>query len=337
MALDQPHRRKNLLTGEWVLVSPQRMGRPWQGEATPPAADDAPVYDPTCYLCPGNKRVGAATNPAYRGPWVFDNDFPALLEPDSAAASTSTDGILVEEAQSGVCRVIVYSEDHSRTMARMSQADLAAVVEVWRQQWIELSARPDIAAVTVFENRGAMMGASNPHPHGQIWATSAVPPILEAEVREQTAFLARTGQPLLQAVLTEELRRDERVVCRNAHFVVLVPHWAAWPFETLVLPVRQVSALDEMTDDELAGLAQIMGEIARRYDRVFNCAFPCSMGLHQRPCHVPAPGFTFHIHHFPPLLRSASVRKHMVGFEMLAMPQRDITPEAAAQRLRDLG
>lgn len=337
MALDRPHRRRNLLTGDWVLVSPQRMGRPWQGEATPPVPDTAPSYDPTCYLCPGNKRVGEAVNPAYRGPWVFDNDFPALLAQARSSDGPPTDTLLVEEPQSGVCRVIVYSDDHSRTMARMGQSDLEAVVQVWRQQWAELSARPDIAAVTIFENRGAMMGASNPHPHGQIWATSSIPPSLEAEVREQAAFHARTGQPLLQAVLTEELRRGERIVCRNAHFVVLVPHWAAWPFETLVVPVRPVSALDELTADEPAGLADIMGEIARRYDRVFDCAFPCSMGLHQRPCHAPAPGFTFHIHHFPPLLRSASVRKHMVGFEMLAMPQRDITPEAAAQRLRELG
>lgn len=337
MSLDLPHRRRNLLTGEWVLVSPQRMGRPWQGEATPPVRDDAPAYDPTCYLCPGNKRVGDAVNPAYRGPWVFDNDFPALLAEVSEGTPPYTGELLVEEPQSGVCRVIVYSDDHSRTMARMGQSDLQAVVEVWRQQWIELSARSDIAAVTIFENRGAMMGASNPHPHGQIWATSSVPPILDAEVREQAAFHARTGQPLLQAVLAEELRRDERIVCRNAHFVVLVPHWAAWPFETLLLPVRRVGALDELTADELAGLADIMGQIARRYDRVFDCPFPCSMGLHQRPCHAPAPGFTLHIHHFPPLLRSASVRKHMVGFEMLAMPQRDITPEAAARRLRELG
>lgn len=336
MALDQPHRRRNLLTGEWVLVSPQRMGRPWQGEATPPVRDDAPAYDPDCYLCPGNKRAGDAVNPAHRGAWVFDNDFPALLAQGGGGINPPTDSLLVEEPQGGVCRVIVYSDDHSRTMARMGQSDLEAVVDVWHQQWIELSARSDIAAVTMFENRGAMMGASNPHPHGQIWATSSVPPILEAEMREQAAFHARTGQPLLQAVLAEELRRDERVVCRNAHFVVLVPHWAAWPFETLVLPVRPVSALDELTADELAGLADIMGQIARRYDRVFDCPFPCSMGLHQRPCHAPAPGFTFHIHHFPPLLRSASVRKHMVGFEMLAMPQRDITPEAAARRLREL-
>jgi UDPglucose--hexose-1-phosphate uridylyltransferase len=336
----RPHRRRNLLTGQWVLVSPQRMGRPWQGEDAAPAPEETVAYDPACYLCPGNGRVGGAVNPAYEGPWVFDNDFPALLPPDTAgersAGGADGQGLLVEDAETGLCRVICYSPDHSATFGRLAPAAQLAVVETWTGQWRELSARPDIGAVTIFENRGAMMGASNPHPHGQIWATSSVPPELAAEVAEQAGYHARTGRPLLSDVLAEELARGERIVCRNDHFVVLVPHWAAWPFETLVLPVRPVAALDELSGAEVAGLAEALGRIARIYDGVFNCPFPCSMGIHQRPCHAPAPGFVLHVHHFPPLLRSASVRKHMVGFEMLAMPQRDITPEAAAARLREV-
>jgi UDPglucose--hexose-1-phosphate uridylyltransferase len=333
MTQPAPHRRLNLLTGEWVLVSPQRMGRPWQGEALEPVPVSHLAHDPGCYLCPGNSRAGGFANPAYDGPWVFDNDFPALL-PAGSRAAAPVHGLLREEPESGLCEVICYGPHHSRTLALMDASERAAVVAVWQDRWRELSARADIGAVTIFENRGAMMGASSPHPHGQIWATSSVPPLLEREVAEQAAHHARTGRPLLADVLEEELRAGERIVCRNDHFVALVAHWAAWPFETLVLPVRPVAALDDLTGPEAAGLAAILGEVAVRYDNLFACPFPCSMGLHQRPCRAPAPGFVFHVHHYPPLLRSASVRKHMVGFEMLAMTQRDLTPEAAAERLR---
>lgn len=336
-APDRPHRRRNLLTGEWVLVSPQRMGRPWQGEAAAAAPVAGLVHDPDCYLCPGNVRVGGVRNPDYSGPFVFDNDFPALLAPDGSVPPVPAGSLLVEEPETGLCRVICYGPDHSLTMARMDRAGLAAVVALWTAQWRELSARPQIGAVTIFENRGAMMGASNPHPHGQIWATGSVPPVLAAEVREQAGYHARTGGRFLLAdVLAQELAGGERIVWRNDQFVVLVPHWAAWPFETLVLPVRPVAALDALAPEEALGLADALGATARIYDRVFDCPFPCSLGLHQRPCHEPAPGFVLHVHHCPPLLRSASVRKHMVGFEMFAMPQRDITPEAAARRLREL-
>jgi UDPglucose--hexose-1-phosphate uridylyltransferase len=329
----KPHRRQNLLTGEWVLVSAHRMGRPWQGETGNNAPTEALTYDPACYLCAGNMRVGGVVNPAYEGVWVFDNDFPALLGPDGEA-SPPTDSILVAKPETGVCRVICYTPDHSKTMASMTRAEITAVVEVWTAQWQELSARTDLASVTIFENRGAMMGASNPHPHGQIWATSSVPNELAIEVERQAAWFDKNRSPLLIDYLERELADGARLVCANTHFVVLVPFWAAWPFETLVLPRRPVAALDELSAEEQADLADILRRLTASFDRLFSTPFPYTMGLHQRPTQAPAPGFVFHMHFYPPLLRSATIRKFMVGFEMLAMAQRDLTPEAAAERLR---
>jgi UDPglucose--hexose-1-phosphate uridylyltransferase len=330
---DLPHQRLNLLTGEWVLVSPHRMGRPWQGEATPTVDVPQISHDPECYLCPGNARVGGINNPDYDGVWVFDNDFPALLgpQPDRDA---DHDPVLVSQAVSGICRVICYSPDHSRTMARMNRAELGAVVDVWADQWTDLSANADISAVTIFENRGAMMGASNPHPHGQIWATSAVPDELAKEVACQARWYQQHGRPMLADVLTRELKADQRVVWRNQHWVIVVPYWAVWPFETLILPCRAVTCLADLTMAERAGLAEALGQLTRLYECVFNAPFPYTMGLHQRPTRETHEGFVMHLHFYPPLLRSASVRKHMVGFEMLAMAQRDLTPEAAADRLK---
>jgi UDPglucose--hexose-1-phosphate uridylyltransferase len=333
MTDQKPHRRQNLLTGEWVLVSPHRMGRPWQGETGNSARPEALTYDPACYLCAGNTRVGGVVNPAYDGVWVFDNDFPALMGPDGEA-SPPDDSILVTEPETGVCRVICYTPDHSKTMASMTRAEITAVVEVWTTQWKELFARPDLASVTIFENRGAMMGASNPHPHGQIWATSSVPNELAIEVERQAAWFDKNGSPLLIDYLERELADGTRILCANTHFVALVPFWAAWPFETLVLPRRPVAALDELSAEEQADLADILRRLTASFDRLFAAPFPYTMGLHQRPTQAPAPGFVFHVHFYPPLLRSATVRKFMVGFEMLAMAQRDLTPEAAAERLR---
>jgi UDPglucose--hexose-1-phosphate uridylyltransferase len=333
MTDQKPHRRQNLLTGEWVLVSPHRMGRPWQGETGNSAAPDALTYDPACYLCAGNTRVGGVVNPAYDGVWVFENDFPALLAPDGEA-SPPVDNILIAEPETGVCRVICYTPDHSKTMASMTRAEITAVVEVWTAQWQELLARADLASVTIFENRGAMMGASNPHPHGQIWATSSVPNELAIEVERQAAWFDKNGTPLLIDYLERELADGARILCANSHFVALVPFWAAWPFETLVLPRRPVAALDELSAEEQGDLADILQRLTASFDRLFAAPFPYTMGLHQRPTRAPAPGFVFHMHFYPPLLRSATVRKFMVGFEMLAMAQRDLTPEAAAERLR---
>jgi len=327
-------RRLNLLTGDWVLVSPHRLDRPWQGEVSAAPVAAGPSHDPACYLCPGNARAGGKQNPAYRGVHVFDNDYPALLAVN-APAGESRDTVLTGEPESGICRVVCYTPDHSRTMAGMAPAEIRAVVDTWAGQFCELAARPDIGAVTIFENRGEMMGASNPHPHGQIWATQSVPNELARENARQLAWAAEHGEPLLSSYLSRELASGERVVCGNETFVALVPWWAAWPFEILVLPRWPVSGLDGLTNQEFDGLADILHRIARAYDALFGVPFPYSMGIHQRPCRLTDEShFTLHVHFYPPLLRSATVRKFMVGFEMLAMPQRDLTPEDAAARLR---
>ncbi len=327
-------RRLNLLTGDWILVSPHRMNRPWQGAVSTPTPANHKTHDPDCYLCAGNARADGRYNPDYAGVYVFDNDFPALL-PEASAASAPRDPVLVKEPETGVCRVICYTPDHSRTMARMSAVEIRTVVDVWAAQFCELAARPDIGAVATFENRGEMMGASNPHPHGQIWATASVPNELAREDARQLAWAAEHGEPLLSSYLARELVSGERIVCENETFVALVPWWAAWPFEVLVLPRWPVSGLDGLTTQEFDGLADALHRVTKAYDALFGAPFPYSMGIHQRPCRlVDEAHFTMHVHFYPPLLRSATVRKFMVGFEMLAMPQRDMTPEDAAAQLR---
>jgi UDPglucose--hexose-1-phosphate uridylyltransferase len=326
-------RRLNLLTGDWVLVSPHRLSRPWQGATSDAAAPAGVTHDPNCYLCPGNARAGGHKNPDYAGVYVFDNDFPALL-PEGASARTASD-VLVAEPESGVCRVICYTPDHSLTMARMTREQIRGVIDVWAAQFCELAARADVSAVTIFENRGEMMGASNPHPHGQIWATQGVPNELAREDARQLAWMGEQGEPLLSSYLARELADGSRIVCENTTFVALVPFWASWPFETLILPRWPVSGLDGFTNEEFGGLADILHRVTAAYDKLFGVPFPYSMGIHQRPCRVTDEShFTMHVHFYPPLLRSASVRKFMVGFEMMAMPQRDLTPEDAAARLR---
>jgi UDPglucose--hexose-1-phosphate uridylyltransferase len=330
----RPERRLNLLTGDWVLVSPHRISRPWQGAVAPPPAKAIPSHDPNCHLCPGVTRAGGVLNPDYPGVFVFDNDFPALLEGIDPAVE-SHDSVFVREAESGLCRVICYSPDHAAAMSAMTPAEIGAVVDAWAGEFEALAARPDVGAVTIFENRGEMMGASSPHPHGQIWATRAVPGELAREDARQAAWRADRGENLLVAYLRSELAADERVVLANDAFVAVVPFWAAWPFETLVLPRRSVDGLDRLSPGERAGLADILGRLTRAYDAVFDAPFPYTMGFHQRPTDGrPSHHFTLHAHFYPPLLRSASIRKFMVGFELLAMAQRDLTPEAAAARLR---
>jgi UDPglucose--hexose-1-phosphate uridylyltransferase len=327
-----PHRRLNILTGDWVLVSPHRMARPWAGAVDPPALEQAPAHDPNCPLCPRVARANGEANPDYRGPFVFQNDFPALLEVSEERA----DGLLVSAPETGLCRVICYHEDHSLTLAKMNAAQAQDVVSVWIAQTAELGARDDIAAVTIFENRGAMMGASNPHPHGQIWATSSIPNELEREAWHCADNFKHAGAPLLMQYLAQEMALKERIVCANSSFVALVPYWAAWPFETLILPRRHVRWLTDLSPQEAADLADLLRRLAARYDNLFQAPFPYTMGVHQAGFDSGDwEGFTLHLHFYPPLLRSASVRKFMVGFEMLAMPQRDLTPEAAAARLKE--
>jgi UDPglucose--hexose-1-phosphate uridylyltransferase len=331
-----PHRRLNLLNGEWLLVSPHRTQRPWQGQVEETPSEQRPAYDPTCYLCPGNTRAGGVRNPDYTGTFVFDNDFAALL-PDAAPHALDRDGLLIAESERGICRVVCFSPRHDLTLAGMEVAMIRQVVDTWAAQYAELGALPWVRHVQIFENRGALMGASNPHPHGQIWANERLPNEPARELREQRAYMTAGRGCLLCNYLALELHEGQRIVCQNECFVALVPFWAVWPFETLVLPRTHHGALPDLDQDERDGLAEILRRLTRRYDRIFNVAFPYSMGFHQRPTDGQAyPEWHLHAHFYPPLLRSATVRKFMVGYELLGQPQRDITPESAAERLRSL-
>ncbi len=330
------HRRLNPLTGEWVLVSPHRAERPWMGQTEKAAQENVPAYDPGCYLCPGNRRAHGAINPDYRETFVFDNDFPAL-QPAAGHDRIDRGGLMAAEAEAGVCRVICFSPRHDLTLARMSVADIEQVVQVWAKQYRELGAMDGINAVQIFENRGNMMGASNPHPHCQVWATASLPNETAKELEAQSAYWSDHGSALLVDYLGLERQARERIVLENEHFTALVPFWAIWPFETMVLPHRPVGSLDELSAAETTALAAVLSGLAIRYDNLFEAAFPYSMGFHQRPTDGQAhAGWQLHAHFYPPLLRSASVRKFMVGFELLGSPQRDITPESAAARLRAL-
>ncbi|MBK9710902.1 MAG: UDP-glucose--hexose-1-phosphate uridylyltransferase [Kouleothrix sp.] len=331
-----PHRRYNPLSREWVLVSPHRTQRPWQGQVEQRAPEQRPAYDPACYLCPGNERAGGERNPAYESTFVFTNDYAALL-PDTPAGELDRGGLLKAVSERGTCRVVCFSPRHDLTLAEMAVADLAQVVDVWVAQYEELGALPQIGYVQIFENRGAMMGASNPHPHGQIWANEHMPLNLAREQEAQADYFAAHGRTLLADYLAIELDDGARIVDANDHFVALVPFWAVWPFETLAISRRPTGALTDLSAEERAGLADILKRLTTRYDNLFQVSFPYSMGFHQRPTDGAAhPEWHLHAHFYPPLLRSATVRKFMVGFEMLAEPQRDITAETAAERLREL-
>ncbi len=332
---DHPHRRFNPLTGEWVLVSPHRARRPWQGQVEDTALPDMPAHDPDCYLCAGNVRANGDRNPDYAATFVFDNDFAALTS--DAPDERFEDGLLLAEGESGICRVVCFSPRHDLTLARMAVADIETVVETWVEQYQELGAHPDIAQVQIFENRGSVMGCSNPHPHGQIWASRHLTNEMIRETANQRAYYDRTGRPLLMDYLEQELALNDRILYRNKDFVVLVPYWAVWPFETMILPLWPIRSMDEMTANERRQLADALSHITIRYDNLFRTSFPYSMGFHQQPTDGgDHPEWLMHAHFYPPLLRSATVKKFMVGFEMLGSPQRDITPEQAAERLRAL-
>ena len=330
--VDHPHRRFNPLSGEWVLVSPHRAKRPWQGQQEGGEVRARLSHDPSCYLCPGNLRVNGARNPDYRGTFVFTNDYAAVM-PEVPEAPPSDDPLFRLETARGTSRVICFSPDHSRTLPELPVETIGGVIDTWADETASLGER--YSFVQVFENKGAAMGCSNPHPHSQVWATDYVPNIPAAEDRTQRSYHASHGRPMLLDLVARECRAGERVVVETASFVALVPFWAAWPFETLVLPRFPVSRLPDLDATERLDLALCLKRLLAGYDALFGTSFPYSAGWHGAPFdgHAAVP-WQLHAHFLPPLLRSATIRKFMVGFEMLAEPQRDLTPEQAATLLR---
>ena len=329
---DHSHRRHNPLTGQWVLVSPHRAKRPWQGQQETADTTERAAYDPSCYLCAGNKRVTGEVNPAYTSTFVFTNDFAALMQ-EAPPAPPNTDPLFEVMDALGTSRVICFSPDHSKTLPELSPAAIGEIVDTWCVQTTELGAR--YPWVQVFENKGAMMGCSNPHPHGQIWATSFLPNEPAAEDRCQRDYFATHQRALLLDVAEREVAAQERVVVQTEHWLAVVPFWATWPFETLLLPRFAVQRLPQLSGVQRADLAMALKKLTSRYDNLFQCSFPYSMGWHGAPFDASdAAPWQLHAHFHPPLLRSATVRKFMVGFEMLAESQRDLTPEQAAEKLR---
>jgi UDPglucose--hexose-1-phosphate uridylyltransferase len=328
------HRRFNPLTGEWVLVSPHRNKRPWQGQTDDPAPSERPGYDANCYLCPGNTRASGQQNPDYQDVFVFTNDFSALL-PETPQDATG-DELFQAQTEQGICRVVCFSPDHSLTLAQLPQEQVEKVIRLWQHEFIDLGSREWIRHVQIFENKGAIMGCSNPHPHGQIWAQSSVPPVVQEMTRRQQEYFQKTGRSMLSDVLEREMREQVRVVATNASFAAWVPFWAVWPFEVMIAPRRHLTDIAHLQDAEIKDFASILSRVATAYDRLFATSFPYSAGIRQRPTDGDAhPGWHWHMSFFPPLLRSASVKKFMVGYEMFAMPQRDITAEQAAERIRE--
>jgi len=334
--LNNPHRRFNPLTGEWVLVSPHRAKRPWLGQVEKRSLENLPMYDPTCYLCPRNERAGGISNPDYTGTYVFENDFAALL-PVLEEEPASDSPLLVAVPEQGQCFVVCFSPRHDLTLPELDLPAIETVLNTWTQTSVDLAKQEFVKYVQIFENKGAMMGCSNPHPHSQIWAQSQLPNEIIKEQSTQTEYFNKTGSSLLVDYIREEQKRGERVLFSNDHFTAVVPFWAVWPFEVLVSAHRPTRYLSDLSSAEVSALAEVFKHVTTKYDNLFEISFPYSMGFHQ----APADGgehteWVLHAHFYPPLLRSATVRKFMVGFEMLAMPQRDITPEVAAERLRNL-
>jgi UDPglucose--hexose-1-phosphate uridylyltransferase len=329
-----PHRRHNPLLDEWVLVSPHRLERPWQGQREDAAGEDLPAHDPSCYLCPGNARAGGQRNPAYATTFAFDNDFPALLQAEPGGEVRH--GLLRARPETGLCRVICFTPRHDLTLARMDAAAVRTVVDAWAEETSALEARDGIGYVQLFENKGALMGCSNPHPHCQAWATGQLPTLAARRLATQRAYQEAHGRDLLGDYLDQEVALRERLVHENAHWVALVPYWAVWPFETMLLPRRRAGSLADLAADERDALADALRAVTVRYDNLFRTSFPYSLGWHPRPARGDHPYWRLHATFFPPLLRSATVRKFLVGYELAAEPQRDLTPEAAAARLAAL-
>lgn len=330
-----PHRRYNILTGEWILVSPHRTKRPWQGKTEESKSLNTETYDASCYLCPGNTRASGHTNPDYKEPYSFINDFSSLL-PDTPEINFQK-GLLKAESEKGICKVVCFSPDHSLTLPLMEVEDITKVIQIWKKEYLELGSEESINYVQIFENKGAIMGCSNPHPHGQIWSQSSIPTEVLKKSVKQKEYWKENKRSLLSDYLNQELEAKERILEENEHFVALIPYWAVWPFEAMIIPKRHLQHIGQLNEAEEKAYAEILKKLTIKYDNLFETSFPYSSGIHQIPTDGKEyPEWHFHMSFYPPLLRSATVKKFMVGYEMFAGPQRDITTEQAAKRLNEL-
>jgi len=327
----QPHRRYNILTDEWVLVSPHRNKRPWQGKTDKSVTLEKSKYNKNCYLCPTNKRASGSLNPDYNGAYSFKNDFSALL-PDTKKNSFKN-GLLKATSELGICKVVCFSPDHSLTLPLMSVIEINAVISLWKKEYEELGANPNINHVQIFENKGDIMGCSNPHPHGQIWAQESIPEVVLKKQAQQQKYWKANNKSLLSNYIQQEIDLDERIILKNEHFVALVPYWAVWPYETMIAPIKHYQHIGQLNTKEQKAFAKIIKSLTTKYDNLFETSFPYSSGIHQSPTDKTHPEWHFHMSFYPPLLRSAEIKKFMVGYEMFANPQRDITAEQAAEIL----
>ncbi|WP_445730804.1 UDP-glucose--hexose-1-phosphate uridylyltransferase [Mariniflexile sp.] len=332
---DFSHKRYNILTGEWVLVSPHRAKRPWQGQNEAISNEVRPAHDPNCYLCAGNTRINGEVNPQYQNVFVFTNDFAALQT--GSKNFNVNDGLLIAQSEQGICKVVCFSPDHSKSLADMDVKDIEKVVFAWQKEYTELGNNPLINYVQIFENKGAVMGCSNPHPHGQIWSQSTLPNEVDKKNSQQLNYFKKNKSSLLGDYLAQELDKKERIIFENDAFVVLIPFWAVWPFEAMIVPKKHQKSISDLKENESFLFAEAISVITKAYDALFNTSFPYSSGIHQAPTDGKDNGhWHWHMSFYPPLLRSATVKKFMVGYEMFGSPQRDITPEVAAKMLRDL-
>jgi UDPglucose--hexose-1-phosphate uridylyltransferase len=332
---DYSHKRFNILTGEWVLVSPHRAKRPWQGQNEAISNEQRPSHDSSCFLCAGNTRINGELNPDYKDVFVFTNDFAALQT--TSPTFSVNEGLFKAESEQGICKVICFSPDHSKSLADMDVEAISKVVKVWQKEYTELGSNDMINYVQIFENKGAVMGCSNPHPHGQIWSQSTLPNEVDKKDQHQRAYYNEKKRSLLGDCLRQELEANERIIYQNNHFVVLTPFWAIWPFETMILPKKQHANITEISDQESLSFSDAISKITKAYDQLFQCSLPYSSGIHQSPTNgKPNKHWHWHMSFYPPLLRSATVKKFMVGYEMFGSPQRDITAEQAAERLKTL-
>ena len=334
---EDPHRRFNPLINEWVLVSPHRAKRPWQGQKESVANDGRPEYDPECYLCPGNVRANGEVNPQYTSSFVFDNDFAALKQEEIDFVENNEMTFFKAKPERGISRVVCFSPKHNITLPEMDLPTIEEIIRTWQKEYTTLGNVDYINYVQIFENKGSVMGCSNPHPHGQIWAQSSLPTQVEKTQNSLKAYFDKNGSNLLLDYLEKELEAKERIVIENEHFVALVPFWAIWPFETLIVCKRHVTKITDFNEEEVAAYAIILKQLTSKYDNLFETSFPYSSGIHQAPTDGNKhEEWLFHMHFYPPLLRSASVKKFMVGYGMMGESQRDITAEKTAQMLRDL-